>query len=279
MIRLLNIEWKKIYYYKATRVFTLIYFLLLILIGVILAYIEPEIGGQKLDIAKLGMFNFPEIWQNISFLVAILKIFIAVIIITNVTNEYANRTLKQNLIDGLSKKEFLTSKVLTNTLFAGLSTIFVFVICLLLGLTFSHTNTSIFKGMEYIGAYFLKLSLFFSICLFLSIWLRKTAFAFLGLIVLWFAEGLLSGIELGIKTLLGSSLKDITTADFHLTDYLPLNTSSKLIDLPTIKVKGFIEGGSIFQYQTIDYTFVGAALIYIALFIFFSYRLLKKRDL
>src|SRR5690606_27867356 len=147
MLRLLKIEWNKIYYYKTTRIFTLISFGMLIAVGIILAFIKPEIGGMKLDIAQLGMFDFPEVWQTITYLVAIAKIFIAVIIITNVTNEYSNRTLKQNLIDGLSKKEFLTSKFFTNVIFATLSTIFVFGIALILGLVFSSNKENIFKGI------------------------------------------------------------------------------------------------------------------------------------
>lgn len=252
---------------------------MLVIVGVILSVIKPNIGGMKLDIAKLGMFNFPEVWQNITYLVAIGKIFIAVIIITNITNEYSNRTLKQNLIDGLSKKEFLTSKVLTNLMFAILSTIFVFGIALVLGLIFSENREFTFKGLEYIGTYFLKLNLFFSICLFLSLLLRKSAFAFLGLIVLWMVEGAISTAEVLIKAWIGGGFEKIDPYGFYVSNYLPLNVSSKLIDFPTMKVEGFVMGGSIFQYTTIDWTFVAAAFIYIVIFLFLSFRLLKKRDL
>lgn len=279
MLRLLKIEWNKIYYYKTARVFTLIYFVMLVVAGIILAFIKPTIGGMKLDIAKLGMFNFPEVWQNITWLVAIGKIFIAVIIITNITNEYSNRTLKQNLIDGLSKKEFLTSKVLSNLVFATLSTFFVFAIALILGLVFSQTPEMTFKGIEFIGSYFLKLNLFFTICLFLSLLLRKSAFAFLGLIVLWMVEGAISTAEVGIKMWMAGGFENIDPYGFYLSNYLPLNVSSKLIDFPKINIEGFVMGGSIFKYTTIDWTFVVAALIYITIFLFFSFRLLKKRDL
>lgn len=279
MLRLLKIEWNKIYYYKTARVFTLIYFVMLVVAGIILAFIKPTIGGMKLDIAKLGMFNFPEVWQNITWLVAIGKIFIAVIIITNITNEYSNRTLKQNLIDGLSKKEFLTSKVLSNLVFATLSTFFVFAIALILGLVFSQTPEMTFKGIEFIGSYFLKLNLFFTICLFLSLLLRKSAFAFLGLIVLWMVEGAISTAEVGIKMWMAGGFENIDPYGFYLSNYLPLNVSSKLIDFPKINIEGFVVGGSIFKYTTIDWTFVVAALIYITIFLFFSFRLLKKRDL
>jgi hypothetical protein len=41
-------------------------------------------------------------------------------------NEYSYGTLKQNLIDGMSKKEFIQSQILTVLLFASVSTAFVF---------------------------------------------------------------------------------------------------------------------------------------------------------
>lgn len=280
MLRLLKIEWNKIYYYKTTRIFTIIYFGMLVAFGVILSVIKPKIGGVSLNIAKLGMFNFPEIWQNIAYLVAIGKIFIAVILITNVTNEYSNGTLKQNLIDGLSKKEFIFSKLLTNLSFALLSTFFVFGITMALGLYFSENKENLMKGIEYLAAYFFKLNLFFSLCLFLSILLRKTAFAFLGLFVLWMLEGLITTVEVIVKNvLLGDGLENINPYDFYITNYLPLNASSKLIDFPQLKFEGFVLGGSVFEYTAVDWSFVWVSLVYSFLFLFLSYWLLKRRDL
>lgn len=279
MMKLLKIEWNKIFYYKATRTFTIIYFVLLIAAGFILANIKPTIGGVKVNIVKMGMFEFPIVWQNLTYLISILKIFIGVIIITNVTAEYTNSTLKQNLIDGLSKKEFLASKLLTNLIFAFLSTLFVFGIALGLGLAFSKNQENIFQGIQFVAVYFLKLNLFFSICLFLSILLKRTAFAFLGLIVLWMGEGLISAGEVIIKAMMGDGLKNINPYDFYLTNYLPLNTSSKLIDFPDINTEGFFIGGSIFNYSTVNPSFVVAAIVYFVIFSWFSYRILKKRDL
>lgn len=279
MLRLLKIEWNKIYYYKTARVFTILYFIMLALVGLILAFLKFNIGGIRLDLAKLGMFNFPVVWQNVTFIVAIGKLFIAIIIITNVTNEYSNGTLKQNLIDGMSKKEFISSKVITNFTFALLSTIFVFLTALTLGFAFSGNEDSIFQGLEFIGTYFLKLFLFFSICLFMAILLRKSAFAFLGIIILWMAEGGITLIEFFIKAWQAGGFQNIDPYGFYISNYLPLNVSSKLIDFPKINLEGFVMGGSIFKYTTVDWTFVVAALIYITIFLFLSFRLLKKRDL
>jgi hypothetical protein len=73
--------------------------------------------------------------------------------------------LKQNLIDGLSKRSSFV--ILTVPIFFC-STVFVFVMSLILGLVFSsYTELSIvFSQMEYLVAFFIKLVGFFSFCLF-----------------------------------------------------------------------------------------------------------------
>lgn len=277
MKRLLNIEWNKIFYYKSARIFTILYFLMLAAVGVVLAYIKPEIGGIELDIAQLGFFNFPDIWQNIAYVVAIGKIFLGVIVIMNVTNEFSNGTLKQNLIDGLSKKEFLQSKLLTNFIFATVSTLFVFAISLILGFVFSNSQDAVFRGVEFIGAYFIKLAFFFSFCLFLALLLRKSAFSLLGLFVWWVVEGIISVVE--VLIIMARNNGNIDPEGFFISNFLPLKSSANLINFPTMNPQGFITGKSIFVSSSVDWMFVLSTVFYTALFIWLSYRLLKKRDL
>lgn len=95
-------------------------------------------------------------------------------------NEYTYGTLKQNLIDGLSKKEFILSKFLVVASFAVASTIFVFIMSLILGYSFSSYNelSIVFTDLEYLFAFFIKLFAFFSFCLFLGILVKRSAFAF-----------------------------------------------------------------------------------------------------
>ncbi|MCO5260135.1 MAG: ABC transporter permease [Crocinitomicaceae bacterium] len=276
MKRLLAIEWNKLFYYKSTRIFTLLYFVLLIVIGVILAFIKPTIGGVKLDIVQLGFFKFPTIWQNITYLVAIGKIFLAIIIVLNITNEFSNGTLKQNLIDGMSKKEFLYSKLLTSFVLVAISTLFVFFITLILGLVFAKGESVSFQGIEFMSAYFLKLVFFFVFCAFLSLLLKKSALALLGIVVWWIGEAVIKTIEAVATMNIG---KEGDTNSFLLSNYLPLSSSSNLIDFPKIKIEGFITGQSIFVYQSVNWSFFVVTLLYTALFIWLAYWLLKKRDL
>lgn len=85
-------------------------------------------------------------------------------------NEYSYKTIKQNLIDGMSKGEFLKSKVYTIAAFVGISTLLVFSISLILGGIYSDYNEFqiIFSELEYLLAYAVKL---FGFLVFICSWL------------------------------------------------------------------------------------------------------------
>src|SRR5690606_2358271 len=158
MKRLLSIELQKLWKNTASRVLIISYFVLLSFIALI-ASIKFNIGGQEFRIADQGIFNFPFIWHFNTYIAAILKIFLAVVIVSMTANEYSYGTIKQNLIDGLSKKEFVTSKLFTVGLFALGSTIFIAILSLILGYGFSSYNefSIVIMDIDYLFAYFVKL--------------------------------------------------------------------------------------------------------------------------
>ena len=194
-------------------------------------------------------------------------------------NEYSYGTLKQNLIDGMSKKEFILSKFLTILLFAFASTVFVFLMSLLLGYSFSsYTEIGIvFSDLEYLVAFFVKLIGFFSFCLFLGILVKRSAFA-LGFLLVWsIAEGIVKGI------LVFKIFPDNKIAE-TITQFFPLESMSNLIVMPFRRlsvVKNI--GKQVGVDSTIDYSVhfstIVIVLVWASLFMLFSYKLLKKRDL
>lgn len=70
----------------------------------------------------------------------------------------------------------------------------------------------------------------------------------------------------------------ITEVPFLISDYLPLNVMSNLIDEPfqRIQLVSQLTGGS-FEY-TIPYGAIVASLLYSTLFILGSYWLVKRKD-
>ncbi|MFH6994294.1 ABC transporter permease [Flavobacterium sp. FlaQc-48] len=278
MKRLIAIELQKIWKNKASRVLTLTYFILLSFIALI-ASIKFEFGVIKIHFAEMGIFNFPYIWHFNTYIAGWLKFFLAIVIVSMMANEYSYGTLKQNLIDGLSKKEFILSKFLTVVLFALCSTIFVFVMSLILGLSFSsYTEFGIiFSELSYLLAFFVKLLGFFSFCLFLGILIKRSAFA-LGFLFVWFF------IESLLKLLFAFTIFPNSDKDKYFTQFLPLESMSNLIVEPIsrlslIKSIGNQMGVQNVKDYSVNYFTILIVLIWTFLFIYFSYKLLKNRDL
>src|SRR5210317_978353 len=194
MLRLLSIEIHKLKNSRASKVLIITYFALLTSIALIAA-IKFDIGPIQFHLAEQGIFNFPYIWHFNTFIAAFFKFFLLLVIVSMMANEYSNKTLKQNLIDGLSKKEFVLSKFYTVTVFALVSTAFVFVVSLILGLIYSDYNdiSIIFSDLEYLFSFFIKLVGFFSFGLFFGILVKRSAFAVGALLVLFFIESIFKG--------------------------------------------------------------------------------------
>jgi len=277
MKRLLAIELQKIWKNRASRILTLTYFILLTFLSFI-ASIKFDIGPIHIRLADQGIFNFPFIWHFNTFIAAFLKIFLAVIIVSMMANEYSYGTLKQNLIDGMSKKEFVTSKFLTIVAFSAISTLFVFMVSLILGLVFSSYDEVgiIFSEMEYLLAYFIKLVGFFSFCLFLGVLIKRSAFA-LGFLFLWFIFEIIS-YAIAYNNLQNSALVD------KVYDYFPLMSMWGLIPQPFTKLNAVRTIGSQLGVEDLRNYDVHLSSILIVLawtviFVYSSYKIIKKRDL
>lgn len=284
MIRLVSIELQKIWLNKSSRIITIIYFATLFLLSSI-ALIEFDFGLFKFDAAESGFFNFPYIWHFTTFFASLLKIFFAVIIVSMIANEYSYGTFKQNLIDGLSKKEFLLSKVYTIIFFTIISTLLVFIISLVLGLKYSSYNemSIIFSDLDYFVAYFVKHVGFFSFCLFIAILIKRSAYA-LGFLFIWFL-GENAGHAILKYKILGYTNKDKDTVVIDwIKDVLPLESMSNLIIEPFTRLNSIqaiskTAGVSIEKNYDVQYIFVAIVLFWTLTFISLSYLIIKKRDL
>jgi len=283
MKRLLSIEFQKIWKNKASKFLLLTYFILLSFIALI-ASIKFNIGTFEISIADQGIFNFPYIWHFNTYIAAWFKFFLAIIIVSMMANEYTYGTLKQNLIDGLSKKEFILSKFLVVGSFALASTVFVFIMSLILGYSFSSYNefSIVFSDLEYLVTFFIKLAAFFSFCLFLGILVKRSAFA-LGFLFIWFVFEKISYGILKFEILNGNN-KTIDFAD-KLYKFFPLESMSNLIKEPFTRlsfaktIETTIGGQQTIRDYSVHFSEISIALVWTFIFILTSYYILKKRDL
>ena len=281
MLRLLTIEFHKLRYNKASKVLSIIYFGLLTSIALIAA-IKFEFGDFKLHLADAGIFNFPYIWHFNTFIAAILKFFLLLVIVSMMSNEYSYKTLKQNLIDGLSKKEFILSKFYTVIAFALISTLFVFVVSLILGLVYSDFDelSIIVSDLDYLLAFFVKLVGFFSFGLFLGILVKRSAFA-VGAMFVWL---IIESMFKGYLYWQFQSTENTGEKVDAIMQFLPLEAMSNLIKEPFSRLGAVRSAantmGEMFT-KSYDVEVMNVLIVsaWTFIFIYLSYKLLLKRDL
>ena len=279
MLRLLNIEFHKLKYSRSTKILSITYLCLFFFL-VLFASVPIPLFGQEFHLADQGIFNFPYIWHFNAYFASFLKIFLAIVIVSMVANEYSNRTLKQNLIDGMSKKEFILSKFYTIIVFALVSTLMLFAVSLVLGLIFSSYDkfSIIFSELEFLVAYFVKLLGFFAFCMFLGILVKRSAFALGFLFVWWIIESIV------INVLRYAIIKNEALTN-NITQFFPLESMANLVKQPISRLNIVQTAQKQMQTDLLsnDYTIYWyqllIVLIWIGIFFYGSYTLLKKRDL
>ncbi|WP_420572497.1 ABC transporter permease [Kordia sp.] len=276
MLRLLQIEFQKLWLNKTSKVLIYISFIFPLSILILSSIKINFFGYFTLDLSETKIFEFPYIWHITTFFIAFFKFFFAIVVVSMIGNEYSNRTLKQNLIDGLSKKEVILSKFYFILAYCLVVTALVFIITLLIGI-FNTPSADLYLdnilgGSEFILAYFVKLLTFFSFCLFVGVLIKRSAFA-LGFLFISFI------VELILYGLFRFKWYNYEISN-EIMQFFPFTSMWNLIDEPFSRIISVHNTQEMFvtDYGAYWYEFLIAS-VWIVIFIFSSYKLLKRRDL
>lgn len=184
MIRAFTLEWLKLKHYRVFWILFGLYLLAQLIItngGVFfLEWLESKGADiEGISPSLLPIYDFPDIWHNSTWLGSFVKILISFIIIVSVNNELSYNTLRQNIIDGISKREFLLSKLSLIIFLATVCTLVLFVSGLVAGLQYSHVLDLkyIFSDLEHLIAYFLQLVIFGLFAFSVAMVIKKAGFA------------------------------------------------------------------------------------------------------
>lgn len=273
MIRLFEIEWLKLKNYKVFWILIGMYFVGLILVlssGMFLMQFLKSKGAEfeGIDPTILPLYDFPDVWQNMTYIATFFKIIPAFIVIISVTNEISYRTMRQNVIDGLSKWEFLRSKFTLILALSGAATLFIFLEGIITGLIYSTVKYPelIFSELEFLLAYFLELVTFLCFAMLLALLLKKAGFA----IVLIFMYTLIFEPFLTLNMEHNDWIKDQVS---WLSPFFPIRALNNLITVPFQRYV-FMEIQDYIHWK--DVLIVFGWLVFYLLAIF---KLLDKRDI
>lgn len=276
MIKLLKIEFKKIRTYKTFWILFGLYFLFLSL-GLLMA--EYMLNGIINDINRhtpiplphVKIYFFPSVWQNISFFASLryVLIFPATVIIILITNEFHFKTIRQNVITGMSKTEFITSKLILIVLISIIITVFLLVGTFILGLsnTADPSLGMILERSSFIFGFFISILTFQILALFFGFILRNT-----GLSIAIFTMYVFIA-----EPILYYFLKSPLVFKNEIYTYLPVNSILRVTEYPSIPVLKTIMGLNLQDSVTLSASLI--PLLYSTVMLGIVHVVLKKRDL
>ena len=133
MIHLLSIEWLKLKRLITLRVILIVYAILLPLIFYSLSLMS--VNGTFYD---NSIYKFTDVYHYVTYISSFFYLLIGVIIVVFTCNEIKYKTQRQNLIDGLSKKDLILSKFYVVMALSVLITLYTFLIALIFGVFAGH---------------------------------------------------------------------------------------------------------------------------------------------
>lgn len=267
MFKLLKIDFKKIRGSKVFWILTGLYALLIILFffgvqGFLDDLAEEANKKSPIPLPGLSAYSLPDIWHNLVYIAGYFKIFLGVVVIILITNEYSYKTIRQNVICGMSRWDFLKSKLATIAMITLFATLLVFIIGSILGLMHTDDVTlgKFFGKTEFLLAYYLEIFTYLCMAFLIGILVKRSGFA-IGLMLLYFYI---------VEPVARYYLPD------YIGDYMPKHVIGTMIDVPNTSIMSLF-GVSFQEYVGI----LDAALVfaYMILFIGLAYWIMKKRDL
>jgi ABC-2 type transport system permease protein len=275
MIKLLKVEWMKIKNYNAFIVISS-FFKLGVFAANYLAYAFKKNVIDPADptglISSGSPFGFPNVWQTVSYYSGLMLLLPGLLILILVTNEFTYRTHRQNIIDGISRNQFTEVKLLLGVITALASTLLVFIAALLFGFIV-NTGTFSFSGISNIGYFFLKALTYNFIAILIGVLVRRTGFA---IAVFFIYTVLENGISVLLLVWAVNIKKDHNIDLGNMGNYLPMNAADGLLYSPFDSFTNMAN-----KFLPADYTWLvlTLAVIYLALFYFWSQRRMLKSDL
>jgi ABC-type transport system involved in multi-copper enzyme maturation permease subunit len=210
--------------------------------------------------ASIPIYQFPDIWHNIAYIAGYLKFILAIYVIISITSEISYDTLRMNIMNGLSRVDFIVSKMFLIILLSFGSALFLFITGFIVGITSTPDPQIhfIIKYSGFIPAYFLMLTSYLVFALLIGLLIKRTGLA-LGLLFLY--------------TIIIEPVIALNIDTEWIKGLLPLKAMNNLIHMP---FKKYI------LREVQDYVAlkdIVIVLAYMSLFIWLIYLLLRKRDL
>jgi ABC-type transport system involved in multi-copper enzyme maturation permease subunit len=188
-----------------------------------------DAAGQLAKVYIGNPFTFPEVWHTVGYFSSLFVFIPAVVVIMFISNEYTFKTHRQNIIDGWSRSQFVTSKLIDVLIISLIISILYAAVSFVMGVTNQERLIQdTWSQAKYIGLFTLQTFAQLSIAFLIGFLIRK---AFMALGVFLFYYMILEPILVQVFRI-------------YVNDsgrYLPLEISDRLVPVPAFFGKIDIE--------------------------------------
>lgn len=264
MKQLLSIEWLKIRKLKATYIILAAFIVLLpvwmIAMNFWFGKVNENISFPLFPSTK-ELWTFPTVWKFVTWSASWFNYVLGILIIILVTQEFSNRTLRQHVIDGLSRRQVIFSKFLVVILLSGFATLYVFLTGLVFGISQSE-EIDLYTNIHHVFLFFIQTVCYFGFVLVVALLIKRAAIS----ILLFYGY-------LFVEMIVGLFIPA------NLYAFLPANIMAMLTPMPFLEIltKPRVENGELILLATWQIAAVG--IVYLLFFYWFAYFRLRRRDL
>ncbi|HEY1869705.1 MAG TPA: ABC transporter permease [Chitinophagaceae bacterium] len=227
---------------------------------------EKSTAGKVATAIMGNPFSLPEGWRTMAFFSSFFVYIPAIVVIMLITNEYTYKTNRQNIIDGWSRKNFMTAKMTDVLLLSAIVSVLYAVVALFIGLTNTDTaSPDKWNLTYYIGLFFLQTFSQLSIAFTVGMLLRK---AFIALAVFSFYSIIVEEIVVNVLKYKYNN---------NIGGYFPIEVSDRLLTRPAFMSK-FNETAYQQSLEEVKYHVVYTIILIILTWLF-CFWLNNRRDL
>lgn len=259
MMKLAAIEWMKLRRLNTMKIILLLYAGLVPAIYLLYSLLQFGPFHVTEDI-----YLFPDVYAMMAWTSSIFNLIIGVIIIVFTCNEIKYRTQRQNVIDGLNKREIIFSKFIVVIGMSLAITLYTFLLAMIFGLLNGGTN--VFDGIGQIGVYFVMTMGYFAFAYFFANLVKLPALA----IILYL-----------VSTTVEEIIGFIAVQEY--VQFFPLTTFSNLVPFPTVILQKSIGMEAQAQAEAAQLLSQGGQTLlafgYLSVFVIVSYIVIKRRDI
>jgi len=267
IINLLKLEWSK---FRKNSIITLLLGFFMVFFPSALYFGRLLSKISEVFPINVNILESPLIWDYLGYAGNwIVFFFLGALTIYTVTIDVSNKTMRQNIITGLSRKEFYLSKLITVTVLATLATVYYFLLASIIGLL-NTDDAGLSKIMDNDMApirFWLMCFGYMNVALMIAFLIKRPGIA----VFVYLTYGLIG--EPLIKNWIQRQ-----TSDSELVNYLPMNAMEDLMPAPLFKMAEGVTSKLDNYLLSFSHASI-ATIIYSVIFMLIAFTVFKNKDI